>query len=140
MIFVKILFFLMYCQKLKNYLTFVFFSALRHRFSPFRSSSFPDEDLEGASQDLPDLISYIKQLHIKPPDLGPYKLHAPNITDFSQNGQSKVIAKIFKNMVWYYPTRNRITYLKYLEASEPKWVDPVLNIIGLTRLDSEASI
>ena len=27
-----------------------------------------------------------------------------------------------------------------MEASEPKWVNPVLNIIGLTHLDSEASI
>lgn len=51
-------------------------------------------EFEGAPQHHPDLVSYIRQLHIYPPSNGNYNLHAPEISDFSQNGQSLVVEKI----------------------------------------------
>ncbi|KAK3880717.1 hypothetical protein Pcinc_014809 [Petrolisthes cinctipes] len=55
-----------------------------------------DHDLAGAPQHHPDLVTYIKQLHLLTPHKGPYQLHNPNITDFSQNGQSKKVEEILK--------------------------------------------
>ena len=45
---------------------------------------------------------------------------------------------IKRALVWFY-TIYRLHLKEYLEASEPKWFNPVLNIIGLTSLGSEAS-
>ena len=97
---------------------FYFFSAINRKFNPFRSliSAMPDEDLEGAPQDLPDLVSYIKQFHLKYPDSGPYKLQNPNIKDFSQNGQSLIIANLFNNMVSInsYNSKNNVISTFYI--------------------------
>ncbi|MPC85749.1 hypothetical protein E2C01_080539 [Portunus trituberculatus] len=55
--------------------------------------------MEGAPQHHPDLVSYIKQLHLLPPASGPYHLQKPNTSDFSQNGQSKRVASILGDKV-----------------------------------------
>ncbi|CAL4126911.1 unnamed protein product [Meganyctiphanes norvegica] len=51
-------------------------------------------EFEGAPQHHPELVSYIRQLHILPPSDGNYNLHAPETSDFSQNGQSRMVEKI----------------------------------------------
>ncbi|XP_064087954.1 protein Star-like isoform X2 [Macrobrachium nipponense] len=53
-----------------------------------------DHDFAGAPQHHPDLVSYIRQLHLVGPSPGPYNLKNPDVLDFSQNGQSKQIEKI----------------------------------------------
>lgn len=55
--------------------------------------------MEGAPQHHPDLVTYIKQLHLMPPASGPYHLQQPNVSDFSQNGQSRRVASILGGKV-----------------------------------------
>uniref|UniRef100_A0A0P4WF87 Methyltransferase FkbM domain-containing protein n=1 Tax=Scylla olivacea TaxID=85551 RepID=A0A0P4WF87_SCYOL len=68
--------------------------ALNRHPSPRHLLDLEDHDMEGAPQHHPDLVSYIKQLHLLPPASGPYHLQKPNTSDFSQNGQSKRVASI----------------------------------------------
>ncbi|KAK7070977.1 hypothetical protein SK128_026906 [Halocaridina rubra] len=63
---------------------------------PHQVWDLEDHDFDGAPQNHPDLVSYIRQLHLLAPSTGPYNLHNPNFSDFSQNGQSKKIEKILK--------------------------------------------
>ncbi|KAK8747571.1 hypothetical protein OTU49_016464 [Cherax quadricarinatus] len=70
--------------------------ALSRHASPRQVLELEDHDLEGAPQHHPDLVTYIRQLHLVHPATAPYNLNNPNTTDFSQNGQSKVVAKILR--------------------------------------------
>lgn len=74
--------------------------ALNRHSSPRQVLELEDHDLEGAPQDHPDLVTYIRQLHLVPPATGPYNLHSSNTTDFSQNGQSRRVESILKGKRW----------------------------------------
>ncbi|XP_042229106.1 protein Star-like isoform X2 [Homarus americanus] len=76
--------------------------ALNRHSSPRQVLELEDHDLEGAPQHHPDLVTYIRQLHLVSPSLGPYNLHSPNTTDFSQNGQSRQIEEILKGKAGAY--------------------------------------
>ncbi|XP_076043255.1 protein Star-like isoform X2 [Oratosquilla oratoria] len=70
----------------------------RHVIHPHDALNLTDLDFEGVPQTQPDLIAYIRQLHLRAPPLhGPfYTLHHPDTTDHSQNGQSLRVAQILK--------------------------------------------
>lgn len=72
--------------------------ALSRHPTPRQVLEMGDHDFEGAPQHHPDLVSYIRQLHLLTPKgaSAPYALSRPNATDFSQNGQSKEVEKILK--------------------------------------------
>lgn len=75
------------------------FPALNRHPSPRHLLDMEDHDMEGAPQHHPELVTYIRQLHLLPPAPGPYQLQKPNATDFSQNGQSRRVASILGGKV-----------------------------------------
>lgn len=78
-----------------------FAPALSRQPTPRQVLDMGDHDFEGAPQHHPDLVSYIRQLHLVAPKgaSAPYALSRPNATDFSQNGQSKEVEKVLKGKV-----------------------------------------
>ncbi|XP_066939335.1 protein Star-like isoform X2 [Macrobrachium rosenbergii] len=58
----------------------------------------PEYDLEGAAQDDPRLIGYIRRELLKPPSPHPYKLNRPKEVHYSQYNQSEFANKILNGM------------------------------------------
>ena len=60
-----------------------------------------------------------------------------NLNNTDTENQNR-LKKYPKTRIFLFRRQN--DYILYMETSEPKWVNPVLNTIGLTHLGSEASI
>ena len=62
-----------------------------------------------------------------------YKVQYWNLSCVKSTFFKKRIIRNFLRIIWRPPSLNQLLQL-YLEASEPKWVNPVLNLFGVNSL------